>query len=105
MSYIVTTRYAEGDEGSKILGIYDTESEAREILEGYKENAKNEILEIQYLENNLKLEDIQKVRKFRTPQGDNFIKADGGEYETQGEYYSDMRLTSTEIFSEEVNRY
>jgi hypothetical protein len=104
MFYVATVRYAEGGEGSKILGIYSTEEEAMEILRLYKRNADFEILEIQHVTKNLKPSDLLAIKPFRTPDGDNFVKVYGEEFESQGEYFHHKKVISQEVFHEEVNR-
>ena len=75
MFYIVTRRFAEdSSDGSKILGIYSSEDEARSIKDEYMKHAPYETVEIQYISNNVKLSDLTKVKPYRTKNGDDFIK-------------------------------
>lgn len=104
MFYVATVRYAEDHGGSTILGIYSTEQEAMEILKLYEKNASFEVLEIQHITKNLKPEDLKKIKPYITPSGEEFVKVDGEEYESQGEYFHTCGILSTTLYSETVNR-
>lgn len=104
MSYIATVRYAEGEEGSQILGIYSTKEEAIEILTLYKRNASFEILEIQHFTKNLNREELLAIKPFITKNNDEFIKVNNNVYESQCDYLNNNNIGSKLLFHETVNR-
>lgn len=103
MFYVATVRYAEGDEGSTILGIYSTYQEAKDILNIYKRRATFEILEIQHVTRNMQPEDLTVIRDHVDENGDEFIKVNGTVHESQSEYVSNEKLSSHTLFHLELD--
>lgn len=75
-----------------------------DVLKLYKRNADFEILEIQCFERNVIPNDLLSIERIRTRDGDDFVKVNGVEYESQTEYFASNNIGSKTYFSEEVNR-
>lgn len=110
MSYVATVRYAEGKEGSQILGIYSTRKEAQDILDLYRRNASFEILEIQHVTRNMIPEDLNNLEIQTATEdeeffskGDTYLRAEDASYENQGEYIDDKKLLSKTVYSEFID--
>lgn len=103
--FIVTARYAEGNEGSQILAMFDNLVDAQQLMAKYAEQANFEIVEIQELKKNVTLADLNKIVPIKTADGDDFIEVDGVEHECQGEYFHACGLGSKTIESKELNGY
>lgn len=99
MSYILTTRFIEDNEsGSKILGIYTTMEEAYEVLNLYMKNINNEILTIEFISKNVKPSDLLKIEKSLSKWGEEIIKVDKVEYESQYDYIEATGLGSRSTY-------
>lgn len=102
MSYIATVRYSNGHEGSKVLGIYSSYEEAKNVLNLYSKRTSYKILEIQHVTQNLQSQDLLSIVDSNDDYGRKIITVNGVDYESQAEYIASNKLESNTVFRLEL---